>query len=337
MRFGLDETALALRDAAAGLLASEVTPAVIRDGWPGGTGKLVSAAWQQLAGVGALGALVPEERDGLGLDENSLVPLLEEVGRSGLPGPAAETIAVAAPLLAENHLAGLLAGEVTVAAQLTDGSLVPHCLVQHGATAPLIVLRAGGALRLYERGELELEPVTTVDGSLAAARLARRPAAGGTLLSDDPAVVEAAWRRGVLATSALLIGLSSRMLDLTVGYVKQREQYGVPIGSFQAVKHALANALVAVEFARPLALAAAWYQTAGAEDAAAYVSAAKAAASDAAALVARTAIQCHGAIGFTIEYELHLYAKRAWALIPAWGSPDWHRGRLATLLGVSDD
>lgn len=337
MRFCLDETALALRDAASGLLAAEVTPAVIRDGWPGGTGKLVAAAWQRLAAVGALGTLVPEERDGLGLDENSLVPLLEEVGRSGLPGPAAETVAVAAPLLAGHHLAGLLAGEVMVTAQLTGGDLVPYGLGQPGAAAPLVVLRDGLALRLYERGELDLEPVTAVDGSLSAARLARRPDAGGTLLTDDPAVVEAAWRRGVLATSALLTGLSRRMLDLTVGYVKQREQYGVPIGSFQAVKHALANALVAVEFARPLVLAAAWYQAAGADEAAAHVSAAKAAASDAAALVARTAIQCHGAIGYTTEYELHLYAKRAWALIPAWGSPDWHRDRLATLLGVSDD
>jgi alkylation response protein AidB-like acyl-CoA dehydrogenase len=335
MRFGLDESALALRDAAAGLLAAEVTPAVIRDGWPGGTGTLVAAAWQKLAGLGALGTLVPEERDGLGLDENSLVPLLEEIGRSGLPGPAAETIAVGAPLLDGGRLADLLAGPLTVTAQLTDGDLVPYGAGQPGATAPLVVLRADGGLRLYERDELELEPVTAVDGSLAVARIARRPAAGGTLLTDDPAVIEAAWRRGVLATSALLCGLSLRMLELTVGYVKQREQYGVPIGSFQAVKHGLANALVAVEFARPLVLAAAWYQAAGAAEAAAHVSAAKAAASDAAALVARTALQYHGAIGYTTEYELHLYAKRAWALIPAWGSPDWHRDRLATLLGVS--
>jgi Acyl-CoA dehydrogenase, C-terminal domain len=94
--------------------------------------------------------------------------------------------------------------------------------------------------------------------------------------------------------------------------------------------------LVAVEFARPAVLAAAWAQAAGAPDAAAQVSAAKVLASDAARLVARTALQCHGAIGYTTEYDLHLYAKRAWALIPAWGSPDWHRARLATYLGVSD-
>jgi alkylation response protein AidB-like acyl-CoA dehydrogenase len=335
MRFCLDETALALRDAAAGLLTAEVSPEVIRAGWPGGKEDLVAAAWRKLAGVGALGTLVPEERGGLGLDENSLVPLLEEVGRSGLPGPAAETIAVAAPLLdgpglAATALAGVLAGETVVAAQLGDGDVVPH-----GSQAPLIVLRAGDGLRLYERAALTLEPCATIDGSRGAARLLSRPAGGGTLLTADPAVIETAWRRGVLATSALLTGLSQRMLELTVGYVRQREQFGAPVGSFQAIKHALANALVAVEFARPMVLAAAWYQATGAPEAANHVSAAKVAAADAARLVTRTAIQCHGAMGYTTEYELHLFAKRAWALIPSWGSPDWHRARLAAALGVS--
>jgi alkylation response protein AidB-like acyl-CoA dehydrogenase len=334
MRFCLDETALALRDAAAGLLAAQVSPEVIRAGWPGGEEDLVAAAWRKLAGVGAVGALVPEERGGLGLDENSLVPLLEEIGRSGLPGPAAETIAVAAPLLDGTSLggpalAGVLAGDTLVAAQLGEGALVPH-----GSRAALIVLRAGDGLRLYERAALALEPCATVDGSRGAARLVSRPAGGGSLLTGDPAVIEAAWRRGVLATSALLTGLSRRMLELTVGYVKQREQFGVPVGSFQAIKHALANALVAVEFARPMVLAAAWYQAAGAPEAANHVSAAKVAAADAARLVTRTAIQCHGAMGYTTEYELHLFAKRAWALIPSWGSPDWHRARLASGLGV---
>ena len=335
MRFCLDETALALRDAAAGLLAAEVTPEIIRAGWPGGKEDLVAAAWRKLAGVGALGALVPEERGGLGLDENSLVPLMEEIGHSGLPGPAAETIAVAAPLLdgpglAGTALAGVLAGDTMVAAQLGDGDLITH-----GSQAPLIVLRAGDGLRLYERADLPLEPCATIDGSRGVARLRSRPPGGGTLLTADPVVIETAWRRGVLATSALLTGLSRRMLELTVGYVRQREQFGAPVGSFQAIKHALANALVAVEFARPMVLAAAWYQAAGAPEAANHVSAAKVAAADAARLVTRTAIQCHGAMGYTTEYELHLFAKRAWALIPSWGSPDWHRARLAAALGLS--
>jgi alkylation response protein AidB-like acyl-CoA dehydrogenase len=84
-----------------------------------------------------------------------------------------------------------------------------------------------------------------------------------------------------------------------------------------------------------MVLAAAWYQAAGAPEAANHVCAAKVAAADAARLVTRTAIQCHGAMGYTTEYELHLFAKRAWALIPSWGSPDWHRARLASALGVS--
>ena len=186
----------------------------------------------------------------------------------------------------------------------------------------------------FGRDDLDLVPEATVDGSRLLSRVTR--ARGGTVLTDDPAVTEAAWQRGVLGTSALLTGLALRMLELTVGYVKQREQFGVPVGSFQAVKHALAGALVAVEFARPVVLAAAWAQAAGAADAARQTSAAKVLATDAALLVARTAIQCHGALGYTTEYDLHLFAKRVWALAPAWGDPAAHRALIADSLGVAD-
>ena len=376
MRFELSDEAAALREMAAGLLASEVPAAVVRAGWPGGEPDRVSAAWRKLAATGAVGTLVPEARGGLGLDETSLVPLLEEIGYSGLPVPAAETVAVAAPLLAGTRpgeerpaggdpdggrladgglaegrlrggqpedgrldgggplsgvLAGVLAGDTLVAAQLGDGDVVPF-----GQHAALVVLRDDVALRLYHRDALDLRPCATIDGSRGAARLASRPPDGGALLTAGPAAVEAAWWRGVLGTSALLAGLARRMLDLTVGYVKHREQYGAPVGSFQAIKHALANALVAVEFARPMVLAAGWAHAAGAAGAAAQASAAKVLASDAARLAARTAIQCHGAMGYTTEYDLHLFAKRAWALASGWGAPGWHRARLAKTLGVAD-
>jgi hypothetical protein len=219
-----------------------------------------------------------------------------------------------------------------------------------------VLLQAGDELRLYERLALALEPCQTTDGSRGMARLtapprrsARAPAgpdAGpqgaappatttGTLLAGDPAVIGLAWQRGVLGTSALLTGLSLRMLDMTVGYVKQREQFGRPVGSFQAIKHALADALVAIELARPAALAAAWalataqHDSTAQPDADSRCSMAKVLAADAARLVARTALQCHGAIGYTTEHDLHLFAKRAWALIPSWGTPEWHRARLA--------
>jgi alkylation response protein AidB-like acyl-CoA dehydrogenase len=331
VRFELSEEAAALRDTAAEVLAAEVPPAVVRAGWPGGDFALPAAAWRKLAATGAVGTLVPEERGGLGLDENSLVPLLEEVGRSGLPVPAVETIAVAAPLLPRPDI---LAGETMVAVRHSD-------LIPFGQVAGLIVVREGDAIISFGRNDLDLIPEATVDGSRLISRVTGvsrvTGAHGGSVLTDDPAVTEAAWQRGVLGTSALLTGLSRRMLELTVGYVKQREQYGVPIGSFQAVKHALASALLAVEFARPVVLAAAWAQAAGEPGAGRQISAAKVLAADAAVGVARTAIQCHGALGYTTEYDLHLFAKRVWALAAAWGDPAAHRALIADSLGVPDD
>ena len=339
MRFELDADAAALRDAVAAVLAKEVTGPVIRAGWPAGDRELVAAAWRKLADVGVVGTLVPEDAGGLGLDLNSALPVLEQFGRSGLPMPVVETIAVAAPLLAHARpdlSADILSGTAVLTAALGDSDLVPF-----GAHAQLLVLRHDGELRLYRREELALEPVAAVDGSRALARLTGSRAggtalAGGIVLTDDPAEVELAWQRGVIGTAAVLVGLADRMLAMTVEYVQQRQQYGVPVGSFQAIKHALASALVAVEFARPAVLAAGWALAAGEPDAGAQVGAAKVLASDAARQLARTSIQCHGAMGYTTEHDLQLFAKRAWALAPDWGSPGWHRARLASALGIGE-
>lgn len=304
MRFALDDEAAALRDAAAEVLTAEPD----RD-----------AAWGKLRAVGAVGTLVPEGQGGLGLDENALVPLLEQIGYHGLAVPAVETIAVAAPLLAS-------VPETFIAVRAS-----PAEPIAFAAEASHVVLL--NELRLYRRDELCLEPCPSVDGSRPLARLAQPPAAGGVRLAGDAGV---AWRRGVLGTAAVLTGLAWRMLDMTVAYVQRREQFGVPVGSFQAIKHALADALVAVEFARPLVLAAGWAQAAQSQDAAVLASAAKARASDVARRVARTAIQCHGAMGYTTEYDLHVFAKRAWALAPAWGDAAAHRALIAERIGVTD-
>jgi alkylation response protein AidB-like acyl-CoA dehydrogenase len=122
------------------------------------------------------------------------------------------------------------------------------------------------------------------------------------------------------------------MLDMTVDYVKQREQFGVPIGTFQAIKHQLADAALALEFARPPVYAAAYalaHRDGDTDDHVSRdVSMAKCLASTAALDVARVALQCHGAIGYTVEYDLHLWMKRAWALASAWGDAAWHRNRV---------
>ncbi len=312
MRFALDDAAMALRDAVAGVLKTEPVllggdPAAGRD-----------TAWGKLRAVGAVGTLVPEDRGGLGLDENALVPLLDEIGYSGLAVPAVETIAVAAPLLAS-------VPETFIAVRASPAE--PIAFAEDASHVVLL-----NELRLYEQAELILEPCPSVDRTRPLARLAQTPT-GGLPLNGD---ADVAWRRGVLGTAAVLTGLARRMLDMTVRYVQRREQFGVPVGSFQAVKHALADALVAVEFARPLVLAAGWAQATQSPDAAVLTSAAKARASDVARRVARTAIQCHGAMGYTTEYELHVFAKRAWALAPAWGDAARHRALIAEQLGVTD-
>jgi hypothetical protein len=131
---------------------------------------------------------------------------------------------------------------------------------------------------------------------------------------------------GVLATAAQLLGAGERLLSDSVAYVKQRRQFGREIGSYQAIKHALADVRIALDFARPLLFGAALMTERE------YVSAAKVACSDAAYLAARTGLQVHGAIGYTAELDLSLWLTKVRALRNAWGSPAFHRAALLQAL-----
>ena len=145
----------------------------------------------------------------------------------------------------------------------------------------------------------------------------------------------AAFDRGVLGAAAELLGLSRAMLELTVDYASQRHQFGKPIGSFQAVKHHLANARLDIEFAAPAVLYAAHAVAHHQPDAGRAVSQAKWLTGQAAATTGRAALQCHGAIGYTTEHDLHLYLKRSWALARTWGDADFHADRVAASIGLS--
>jgi len=299
---------------------------------------------------------VPEADGGMGLDETYLVPILEECGRAALPHPIVETAMVAGALL------GADAGMVT-----TDlGGPNIAC----AADADSLLLLHGGTLVRTSPAAVDLTPVDALDHARRAARIhvagpkpsgepatrTSRGQAGGsdqtaarirervgqvggtadaaTVVTDDPAAIALALDRGALGAAAMLIGLGQAMLDLTVGYVQERQQFGVAIGSFQAVKHHLADAALALEFARPAAWRAAWSTAYDEPTRARDVSMAKAMASDAAELVGRKALQCHGAIGYTIEADLHLYLKRTWALARAWGDSAHHTDRVAAALGT---
>jgi alkylation response protein AidB-like acyl-CoA dehydrogenase len=140
----------------------------------------------------------------------------------------------------------------------------------------------------------------------------------------------AAFDRGVLATAAQLLGLGSALLERAVAYAKARTQFGKPIGSFQAVKHQLADVAVGLELARPLVFGAAL--ALGGPTASRDVSAAKVASADAAYRAARTALQVHGAIGYTAEYDLALWLTKVRALVSAWGTQRFHRDQVLAAL-----
>ena len=146
--------------------------------------------------------------------------------------------------------------------------------------------------------------------------------ASGEAQSADTA---RAFEFGVLATAAQLVGAGQAMLDASVEYAKQRTQFGRIIGSYQAIKHKLADVYIAVELARPLVYGAALSLADDSADTARDVSAALVAAADAALLSARSSLQTHGAIGFTQEHDLSLLLLRVQALRSAWGDPTWHR------------
>ena len=138
-----------------------------------------------------------------------------------------------------------------------------------------------------------------------------------------------------LATAAQLLGCGERLLADSVAYVKQRRQFGREIGSYQAIKHRLADVRIALDFARPLLWGAALTATGPDDRAARDVSAAKVACADAAYLASRAALQVHGAVGYTAELDLSLWITKVRALVGAWGTPAYHRARvLESLVGA---
>ena len=314
MRFALDDDREALRSTARDLLTELCPPAAVRAAW---TRPPDPEPWQALVEAGALAVLVPHADGGLGLDETYLVPVLEEAGRVALPLPLTETALVAAPLG--------VAGSIVA----TDLG-APGGVVASAQFAEVFLLVSDRGLRLYGADEVEVEPVETVDASRHCGRV--QPQAAGRCVTEDPAAAAAAFDRGVLGAAAELVGLSRTMLELTVDYAAQRHQFGKPIGSFQAVKHHLADARLQIEFAAPVVLYAAHAVAHGQPDAGRSVSQAKWLAGEAAAVTGRAALQCHGAIGYTTEHDLHLYLKRSWALARSWGGSDFHADRVAASL-----
>ncbi|MFD5742477.1 acyl-CoA dehydrogenase family protein [Streptomyces massasporeus] len=305
MRFLLDAEQRAFAASLDALLTAADTPAVIRE-WSRGDHASGRALWSRVADTGVFALAVPEAYEGLGPRPVELAVAFVELGRQAVPGPLVETITAAVlltgadPGIAKRLLPGLASGE-TMATVAPEGA---HALDGDAASLRLSWMPDG--IRLSP-GHGPVRP------SLDPARRLTPLLPGGDLLAI-PADQALTWAR--LATAAQALGVGLALLDRTVGYVRQRTQFGVPVGSFQAVKHRLADARIALEFARPLVFGAAL--TMEPADAAA----AKAAACEAAYGTARAALHLHGAIGYTSEYGLALWLTKARALRTAWGAPE---------------
>ena len=184
---------------------------------------------------------------------------------------------------------------------------------------------------------LKLTPLTAIDMATrwVSVRFESVPVTPDAMLGEPGqavAILEALLRRGAVGAAAEMLGAARRCLDMSVAYAKVREQFGQPIGSFQAIRHKCAEMLVEVENSHAATYYAAWALDARAPDAEVAASVAKAYVGEASRKVCGEAIQVHGGIGFTWEYDLHLYFKRAKGLEALYGDADYHRELIARLV-----
>ncbi|WP_329417697.1 acyl-CoA dehydrogenase family protein [Streptomyces sp. NBC_01268] len=329
MRFLLDDEQREFARSLDGMLSAADTPGAVR-AWAAGDTAPGRSLWTRLADAGVFALAVPERHDGLGPLPLELAVAFTELGRHAVPGPLVETVAAAA-LLDRLDGVGVDGAAAAWLPQIGSGkALVSLCVPAAGGPYALDA-DAADAVLVVEGDTVRLAATTgPVQPSADPARRLARPL-GGSVLARGPAVTAAAAyaaETAALATAAHSLGLGRALLDRTVAYVRQRTQFGAAIGSFQAVKHRLADTLVALEFAQPLLHSAALALAEGADHSAAEVAAAKVTAGEAAYAAARTALQLHGAVGYTEELDLALWIRKARPLRDAWGTPAACRARV---------
>lgn len=331
MRFALTEEQQGFARVLDDLLTAAGTPGVVRS-WADGDHAPGLKLWRRLAELGLTGLLVGGEQGGAGADEVDLVVAFEALGRHAAPGPWVESVALLPALVGGGPAADARGERV---ADLPTDLLAP--VVAGDALATVAVpgvapyaLDAGVAHHVLLLDDTVLRRATAGEGlrSIDPARRLHPLEAGAVLAPLSRPAIAVAVDTASLACAAQLLGAGERLLQEAVDHARTRRQFGRLIGEYQAVKHALADVRVGLDFTRPLVYSAALALRDRAPEAPRDVSAAKVAAGDAADAAARTALQVHGAIGYTAEHDLGLWLTRVRALVPAWGTPAWHRARV---------
>lgn len=287
--------------------------------------------WKAAAEQGWLAVTVPEEHDGLGLGLVEAQVIARALGAGVAPGPWRATVLAAEAI----RLAGsdeqkaawlprLASGDAIGAVGLRGDAPGVVPAVEYGVIADVVVVRTTGGLGLATGAQAT--PIGSYDRTT---RLATLNVADVEPLPGD--AVGPLTARATVLVAADLVGIAREALSRTVAYDREREQFGVPVGSFQALKHALADIHVGVTMAEHAALYAAHAVDAGLDDAELAVAVAKAKASEVALQSTAAMIQYHGGIGYTWEHEAHFFYKRAKRLAGLYGGVDQHRERIAAL------
>jgi len=302
MNFGFSEDQQTIKATARELLADRSPMARVREAAESGAAD--DALWKELCELGWPGIAIPEEHGGQGLGAVELAVLLEELGYAVAATPFLGTVLASAAIAHAGDdaqrarwLPALASGELT-------GAFGSPALAVGAPGAGVLVLVEDGAARVLDAAGADVEPLATVDPTRAYGRVAGE----GEPLPGD---VAGALGRGASAIGAELVGVCQRALDMTVAYVSERRQFGVPVGAFQAVAHRCAQMLLQTEGARSATYFAAWAADAAPDRLAEAADLARAAAGAAGTEVTGSAIQAHGGIGFTWEADVHWLFKRA--------------------------
>jgi alkylation response protein AidB-like acyl-CoA dehydrogenase len=327
--FALTEEQTLLRDTARALLANECPPSLVRAHI--GDPSVADGLWAHLSDFVPLG-IGPH---------TDLAIFCEELGHTAAPGVFFPTTAQFAPLLEaighpllDDVLGGSATGTVALAGASGDwvvnGDPVKTFVAEADRVDWVAVVGTGPEVQLVARDAVSVRRVQTVDFSR---RLFEVEVIGpGDTHVVDRDAIDAVLARATVALAADMVGTARRVAEMSVAYAKERYQFDVPIGSFQAIQHKLADMSLTVERAKSAVQYAAMALDAGDPDRHRAVHTAKAAAGAAATRAAKDGVQIHGGIGFTWEHDLHLYLRRAYGSEYWMGTTAWHHDRLADLL-----
>lgn len=299
--------------------------------------------WREMAALGWIGLRLPEEKGGVGLGMTESIALYEELGHGIVPEPLIATT-LAATLLAQSDEAELLGrlirGEQLVTAAGVNSANIStsaaHDNAEAADMADAFILpeldEEALTLRLVARSDMTIETIALQDGGRVAT-VSAAPDSGRVIARNSGNLLRRAIDEAALGTAAYLLGVAESAFSMTIDYLKERRQFGQSLASFQALQHRAADLKIQLTLTRASVEAAAAELDAGADDTARQraVSRAKARASDTALLAGREAIQLHGAIGYTDEYDVGLFLRKAMVLANHYGSAHAHRRRFAAL------